>query len=380
MNNTTHPAARSEPARTRTGPRSRWAGPVAAAQVAASVTLAGIITAMALPALASGGSGLAPSVTPKPLPRAFFGLGPANATKIDGRSYFDWSATPGAHLSDHVAIVNFGVRPVTLRIFVTNAVSTRHGGTGFLPAGKARGGPTAWVSIQFPGHSAVLRLAPRSRVILPITVVIPRNAPPGDHVGAVVAAYYSQIVSNHHARLHFVQQVADRIITRISGKLRPALSILNLRVSHSDPVSPFSTGAATLSFTVKNTGNELLGGKVTASVQGLFGSGRTRPDAVTVPVLLPGGSYRARVPVNGIYPEFLMTATVTVAPTVVTGQFDQGLKLYSAQVSYWSVPWVLLILLILLVLLGVGIWLRRRRRGGSPPAETPVPALAASTE
>lgn len=366
---------------------SRWAVP-AVARVAAGLTLAGIITAAAVPALAASlrsataRSATVPSrsATPKPLPRAFFGLGPASTTKIDGRSYFDWSATPGSHLTDHVAIVNSGVKPVTVRVFVTNAVSAPQGRMGFLAEGKARGGPTDWVTIAFPNNSPILHLAPRTTVILPITVVIPSNAPPGDHVGAVIVALTSTIVSKGHAKLHLVQQVADRIIARISGKLRPQLSVLDLRVSHSDPLSPFATGAATLSFTVKNTGNELLGGKVTASVNGLFGSTRTRPDAVTIPPMLPGGSYRARVPVTGIYPEFWMTATVTVAPTVVTGQYDQGLSLYSAQVSYWSIPWVLLIIAILLVAAAVGSLLLRRHRRRRPVAAPPAPVLAESVE
>src|SRR5208283_2619893 len=65
----------------------------------------------------------------EPLPRAFFGLGPANKTKIDGRPFFNWSATPGSHLSDHVAVVNFGITAVTVRVFFSNAAPTTNGAT-----------------------------------------------------------------------------------------------------------------------------------------------------------------------------------------------------------------------------------------------------------
>ncbi len=356
----------------------------AVARVTAGSFLVGILATVAAPGLASaataGSAAVARSAASKPGSRAFFGLGPASATKIDGRAYFAWSADPGSFLHDHVAVVNFGITKVTLHVFVTNAVSTPNGGTGFLPAGQARGGPASWVTIAFPNHSSTITLAPRSKVILPITVVIPKNAPPGDHVGAVVAAYYSVIQSKNHARLHLVQQVADRIITRISGKLVPQLSVLDLRVSHTSPLSPFASGMATLSFTVKNTGNELLGGKVSASVHGLFGSTETHANFLTVPVMLPGGSDGGRVTVTGVYPEFLMTAKVSVDPTVVTGQLDQGLTTYSAQVSFWSVPWILLIIVILLVLLAVGIWLLRRRRRRPPAATPPAPAMAGSVE
>jgi hypothetical protein len=300
---------------------------------------------------------------PAPLPRAFFGLGPASKTKLDGRSFFNWSATPGSQLSDHVAVVNFGITAVTLRVFVTNAVVTGNGTTGFAPDGTARGGPSDWVSIKFPHNSPVLRLAPHSTVILPITIVIPRNAEPGDHEGAVIASLTSVIQSKHHAKVHFVQQVADRIITRISGKLHPQLSILGLHVAYRDPLNPFTTAPATVTFRVKNTGNELLGGKVNVAVTGfLTGSTETGKVPVNVPILLPGGSDGVKVTIPGVYPEVWMNAKVTIKPLVVTGQYDIGLTNYSAQAGFLAIPWLLLAILILIIGVFAFQIVRRRRR------------------
>jgi len=329
--------------------------------------LAALLVAAAAPARAHAAQGRSPA--PKPTPRAFFGLGPATKGKIDGRSYFNWSATPAGHLSDQVAVVNFGTKPVTVRIFVTNAVNGTQGTTGFAPRGQAKGGPFDWITVRFPHNSPVLHLAPRSKVLLPITVLIPKNAQPGDHEGAIIAALTSTIQVRHRAKLHLVQQVAVRIITRVScptatpNCLRPQISVLDLKVSHTDSLNPFSSGSATLSFEVKNTGNELLGGKITASVNGLFGSSETSKKAITLPPLLPGGTYRGRLGVDGVYPEFLMTAKVQVVPLAVTGQYDVGLRIFSAQVSYVSIPWIPLIIFLLLVAFVVYRWLRRR-----PPA------------
>ena len=354
-----------------------------------SLLLAGIVTASAAPALASplvsarsAARAAHAASSPTPLPRAFFGLGPASKTKIDGRPVFNWSATPGAGLTDHVAIVNFGATPMTLHVFATDAVPTAQGGTGFLPQGRGKGGPAGWVTLRFPNGSPNLHLAPHSKMIVPITVVIPKNAPPGDHVGAIVASLTSVIQSKNHAKVHFVQQVAERIVTRISGPLHPQLSILGLRVSYRDPLNPVATSPATLTFTVGNTGNELLGGPVSVSVHGLFGSTESRNKVVTVPVMLPGGSYDARVTVNGVYPEFLMHAKVTVTPMIVKGQYDLGLKTYSGQVSFIAIPWIPLAILILLVLLGVWIWVRRRRRrhraaAAKPEGRSPVGLVVA---
>ncbi len=295
----------------------------------------------------------------RPPPRAFFGLGPASATAVDRRPFFSWGVTPGGELSDHVAIVNYGAEPVTVLIFATNAVNLANGGTGFQSVGQARGGPASWITLTFPHHSATLHLRPHSTVIVPITVHVPRNAPPGDHVGAIIASLTSSIVSRHHARLHLVQQVATRALIRVSGPLRPRLSITGLTARYHARNASLTTGTTTLSFTVSNTGNVLLGGQEAVSVHGLFGSTETVHPA-TIPVMLPGGSVHQTVTVSGVYPEVYMDATVSVTPLVVTGQADPGLRVYSAHVHFWAVPWPLLALLIVLIL--IGAWLERRRR------------------
>jgi hypothetical protein len=352
------------------------------ARSALAAVAAGVVAMAPVPAVAGALHGSVPAPTPKS--RAFFGLGPATQGKIDGRAYFFWSATPYSSLADQVVVVNFGIKPVTVRLFVTNAYSGPQGVTGFLPRGQAKGGPASWITVHFPNNSPVLHLAPRSKVTLPISVIIPKNAPPGDHVGAVIAALTSVVQVKGHAKLHLVQQVGVRVISRISCPpnrphcLNPQLSVLNLRVSHSDSLNPFGSGSAVLSFVVKNTGNELLGGKVTASVSGLFGSTSTGSQVITLPVLLPGGSYRASLRVSGIYPELVETAQVKVVPLVVKGQNDGFVPNFYASATYWSLPWAWLILFIVLVAAVIFVWLRRRRGRRATPEAEPSPELAGS--
>ena len=314
--------------------------------------------------------------TSKPAPRAFFGLGPASKGKIDGRPYFLWGASPGGYLSDEVALVNFGVAPVTITVFVTNAVNTPHGGTAFLSRGKARGSLAAWVKLHMPHGSPTIRLAPRSKVFVPVTAVFPKNAQPGDHVGAIVASLTSVIESKNHAKIHLVQQVADRIIVRISGRLQPRLGVSGLRVAYDDPLNPGASAPAKLSFNIVNSGNEVLGGKVAVSVSGLIGATKTSPSVISVPAMLPGGSDSAQVTVDGVYPRFLETGKVTIRPLVPTGQFDPGLQPFSGQVSFWAIPWIALVIVILVVLTPFALWYRRRRRRARsqvrPGQATPV--------
>jgi hypothetical protein len=305
-------------------------------------------------------------------PAAFFGLGPASATKIDNRPYFAWGVTPGANLGDYVAIVDFGAQPVTLQVFASNAVSLAHGGTGFLSQGQVLGGPASWITLRLPGGSSTVHLAPRSQLIVPIVVQIPKNAPPGDHVGAIIASLTSSAVSKNHARVHLVQQVAARAVIRVSGPLHPQLSVSGLSVDYNDPLNPASSNAATLRFTVRNTGNVLLGGKESVAVHGLFGESKTATGP-QIPIMLPGGSTTEAVTVRGVYPELFMHGDVRITPLIISGQTDPGLRTYSASVTFWAVPWILLaIVIVILLLIAAYIWRRRRRRRPTPGGPAPV--------
>jgi hypothetical protein len=310
---------------------------------------------------------------------AFFGLGPASATKIDGRPYFLWDATPGGVLTDHVAIVDFGATPVTLQVYVTNAVILKHGGTGFVAQGKAHGGIASWVRLHFPGGSSTLHLAPKSKVIIPITMLVPRRAAPGDLVGAIVAGLTSTLVGKH-ARFHLVQQVAARIVLRVSGKIRPRLTITHLRVRYSGQPNPLATGIASVSFTVLNSGNALLGGKESVSVHGLFGAKAVVRTVTIIPVMLPGGSTTESVQVRGVYQQVMSSAKVTIAPLIVSGQYDPGLGDFSASASFLTLPWIPVAVIVALLLGIAALWVRRRRRrhGGASRRAAGQPASVPS--
>jgi hypothetical protein len=319
------------------------------------------------------------AVAAKSPPRAFFGLGPATKGEIDGRPYFNWAGSAGSFLKDQVAVVNYGTTAVNLYVFASNAVSTAHGGTAFLTRGQSHGGLSSWIAIDGKHSAFTLHLKPKTKVFLPISVVFPHNATPGDHEGAIIASLTSTIQSKNHAKVHLVQQVAARVIARIEDKLQPRLSVSGLKVSYRNPLSPQSSGSTTLAFTIVNSGNEILGGKVSVYVSGLFGSTESRLDAVSVPPMIPGGTDAAKVTVPGVYPELLMHAKVDIAPLAVTGQYDQGLTTYTRQADYWAWPRIPLLILIFLVLLGAGLWYRRRRRHQKVAAARQDPVPAGST-
>jgi hypothetical protein len=355
----------------------------------ASLALGGAVTFMAAPASAAPGSAAVPSRPAAPvslrsaaapfraaLPAAssptaaFFGIGPASATAIDNRPYFAWSDTPSGVLTDHAAIVNFGAQPVTLQVFAADAVSLPHGGTGFESQSQSTAGPAGWITLGIPPNYT-LQLPPKTQVIVPITLHVPAGADPGDHVGAIIAALTSTIVSKNHARVRLVQQVASRVILRVSGPVHPGLTVTGGSVAYDNPVNPVASGKAMLRFTVRNTGNVLLGGRQTVTVHGLFGAAETAGGTVNIPVMLPGGSDSETVTVSGIYPEVMMHGEVTITPVTVAGENDPGVATYSASIPFWAFPQIPTAVVIVIVLAGLGILLLRiyrPRRGGTTAA------------
>jgi hypothetical protein len=300
-----------------------------------------------------------------------FGAGPANTTKPDGRTLFTWDASPGGRIEDHIAVLNLTHHAEILRVYTVDVLAGADGGFDYPPRSAPRVGAGAWVAVGTPHAAGFIRAKPRSTIILPVHLTVPENASPGDHVAAVIVSLTGLVKGKSGQRVNLEQRVATRALIRISGTLRPQLSIRGLHASYSGRHNPIKGGSATIKYTVTNTGNAILTGTQQVSVHGLFGSTTFAKGLPAVPTLLPGGSYSVTVHVPDVFPELRMTAKVLVTPVALPGNVDPGLQLVTASVSFWAIPWILIgiILLILLFL----IWRVRRwrlARGATSPIST----------
>ena len=85
--------------------------------------------------------------------RAEFGAGPASATKLDGRPYFTYDASPGGTIEDHIAIENFATKLLKLNVYTVDA---RNGANGDFVYGTQSAAPKqvgTWLKIV--GKSSV---------------------------------------------------------------------------------------------------------------------------------------------------------------------------------------------------------------------------------
>jgi hypothetical protein len=326
-----------------------------------------------------GGSGQS-GLTPQERASATFGAGPANSHKPDGRSYFNYDTSPGGRISDHIAVLNLTYHPEVLRVYSVDVVPGSNGSYLYQPRTAKRVATGAWIAVGTPHASGLLRAPPRSTTVLPVHLRVPANATPGDHVGAIIVSLSSLVTGKGPTaqHLHLEQRIATRVLVRVSGPLHPQLSLTNLHARYAGSVNPFAAGTASVTYTVRNTGNAILGATQQVSVHGLFGSTSRARGLALIQPLLPGGSITLTAKVAGVWPEFLESAKVTIVPQSLEGDANPGLHPVSSSVHFLAIPWIL-VLVLLLVILGFAGWRWRRRRrrseatvsGGAAPDPDP---------
>jgi Bacterial protein of unknown function (DUF916) len=318
------------------------AAPLAAAEAAPSISSASSAASAGQPA------------------RAEFGAGPASATKLDGRPFFTYDAQPGGTLVDHIAIENFAAKALKLNVYTADAHNAANGDFAYGTELAARRQVGAWLTVSGKS-SGQITVPARTTVILPFRLDVPRNASPGDHAGAVIVSINGLVQGKGH-KLTLEQRIATRVIIRVSGPVHPQLSIEDLHARFAGHLNPLANGTVTVSYTVRNTGNALLGASQKVTAHGLLGATARSPALPAIPLLLPGGAVTVKTQLTGLPPEISVTATVRLNPQGLRGDLNPGLRVTTATVTLWTIPWLLaLVVVILLVVIIALIWRRRRR-------------------
>jgi hypothetical protein len=300
--------------------------------------------------------------------RVTWAVQPATATGQDrSRTLFTYGVVkPGSTVVDHVEIVNYSTVPAAFSIYGTDATGTAASGALLLLSPQKK--PTdigAWV--HFPGGAQQLStiIGAGKAIIEQFTIKVPPQATPGDHTGGLAAAVTFTHENSAGVVVTENYRIAVPLELRVPGALRTALQVQSISTGFSDPLNPFGTGAATVSYTVANTGNVRLTGTQTVTVTGPFGQ-KVSLKPPKLPTILPGDSIRVTTQAHGLFPAGPMTASIAVTPGWPQNTLPVSTNLLAATVSasLFAMPWSLLGLILLLVAIGVGIWfyLRYRRR------------------
>ncbi|WP_018252935.1 WxL protein peptidoglycan domain-containing protein [Salinispora mooreana] len=320
--------------------------------------LAAIATGLAL--LGAASAPPTPPPGPSSAPSAVtWGVAPSSPDGPNGRPAFTYKLNPGATVTDYVAVTNHSTRPLTLNLYASDAFTTENGGFDLLAGGQQPTDVGSWV--RFTERSVTIPST--SRLNVPFTLTVPENATPGDHAGGVVASLATTAADGQGNQVAVDHRVGARIYLRVTGELRPALTVENLRVRHTGSLNPLVGGTLTATVTVRNTGNVRLTGLPTLEVAGPLGLGRRSVEAAGLPEILPGGEVTTTVRMTGVPPLFRLTTRLTVTPAAVGDQvLDPPPRGDTTRATVWAVPWLQLALLIPIGLAGWLLIVARRRQ------------------
>ena len=365
-----------------------------AARVAAVVALAALY--LAAPAAALAFASASPAPTPaESAPAAdgdaseliTFGIAPASAGRPDARSYVAVTAPPGSVVYDDVAVLNQSDVPLDLAVYPADAVNDAAGALGLPPRAQAPGEAGGWIGL---GASAVSVPAQSTEagigfVVVPVTITIPLDAEPGDHVAGVVAAITTEGEAGANTpAISLEQRTGARIYITVDGPTKAGLTVTGVRGVYTPgrALGLAGAGRMTVTYTLTNTGNIRLGVEPAARVSSLFGLLAQSADGARVDELLPGSSVEQSIVVDDVWPLVLDSVTVSAPAVAAIGRDDPGIATATGSAFVWAIPWALLAILVLLV--GGWLLLRRRRSrartgggrhsGGGTPAAPSAPA------
>ncbi|MDX3236711.1 DUF916 domain-containing protein [Streptomyces sp. ME03-5709C] len=276
----------------------------------------------------------------------------------DDRSSYSYTANPGGQVKDAMVVANRSTTPLRLALYASDGYTTGTGQLDLLTKDKKSVGIGAWVHAD--RDSVVIK--PGKTAEIPFTVTVPDNATPGDYVGGVLTSLKQ---SDEAQGINVDRRLGIRVKLRVSGALKPRLAVENLHVDYSGTANPFGTGDATVTYTIHNTGNAMVTARQSVSVAGPFGWLRAKAgDIPAPPELLPGESWKVKVPVHGVAPAVSLTATATLTPLMTDAAgTTTALDPVEATAHGWAVPWVLVVVLVLIAAaVAAAIVLSRRGR------------------
>jgi hypothetical protein len=314
------------------------------------VVLALVVASAASVACATGAS--ASSTTPSnSLGIRLIPISGAGVNDTLAKSYIVERLAPGATTNREVEIENDSPGEMNISVYA-GAARVSDGSFAFTPRGTTND-LTTWTSIE----QGTIHLAPHTKALDTVTIVVPRTATTGERYAVVWAEVTGTPAP--HSSVTLVNRVGIRIYLSVgAGGDPPAhFSMSSLRATRS------SAGEPSITSSVRNTGlttlelgghltltggpDGLRDGPIGVSLTNTLAPGASAPVVVTLDTALPRGPWRATLVLSSGSVTHSVTATITFPATSSTSR--------NALV-------LLVVLLALALLAAVFWWLRRRRR------------------
>lgn len=273
---------------------------------------------------------------------------PATGDTADDRISLRHVLDPGATATDAIAVTNTGAVAADFEVRAGDGVVGADGAFDIATGDPVDAG--SWIAVD-----PAVRLEPGETRVLPVTLLVPADAEPGDHPAGIVVGVVRQdegVVVRH--------RIGVRVHLQVAGEITPALEMSDVTASFTPTWNPLSPGTLRVDYTVTNAGNVRLGASEGIDVAGPFGLAAVSARGGSPAELLPGASV-ARSQEIAISPLALLTGGVTVSAVALGDDAVALPDAVSADFSALAVPWsALAALVILAVLVVLLVWMRRR--------------------
>ncbi len=270
----------------------------------------------------------------------------ANAsTLVVSPPTFDLTANPGDTENESIKVENVSSKPISVATKVEDFVAVGTQGAVNLTTQSNHYSLTSWVDVT----PSSVTIPAKSSTIFNVVINIPSNAEPGGKFGSIVFTTGSQKTSA--STIAVAQQVGSLILLRIAGKADENATITSFTANTS-----VKGQQSTIEFSalIKDLGNVQVKPVGYISVNNMFNH-----KLITIPFdskyVIPGASRQ--------FPEYwhhgFLFGKYYANITLLYGTTN---KIMSDSVSFWVIPWKLIIIVLAAVIVvGFLIWKVRRR-------------------
>jgi Bacterial protein of unknown function (DUF916) len=297
------------------------------------------------------------------------GGGP-DGEEAGSRPNLQYQVAAGTVIDDTVIVYNLGNVPMNFAVYATDAFNNDDGEFDLLPGNAPPVDAGSWVTLA----QEAITLPPGKQAVIPITITVPVDATPGDHVGAIVASSVTTSDNGDGQVVNVDRRTGTRLYVQVEGPLNPELAVTDLQTTYHHALNSLS-GSAEVSFRVENRGNVRLRGTPSVEIGGLFGLGAEKITLPELTELLPGQDVEVTATLEGVPALFVDFTTVRVEP-VDAADLDASVAIGKDRTF---APPITLLMVGILLLLGWMTWRRYRRHRDADTTAEQLPSARERT-
>jgi hypothetical protein len=285
----------------------------------------------------------------------------------NNRPNLSYEVDPGAVVEDAVTLYNYSNVPLNFRLYATDAFNDDTGAFSLLAGDEDPVDVGTWVSLA----ASTVTIPARSQATVPITVKVPADARPGDHVGGLLASSEALGAGDDGNTVTIDRRTGTRLYIRVAGRVEQDLAVESVATDYRPALNPLG-GSATVRYVITNRGNVRLAGRHRVTISGPLGFARQQGPEQELEELLPGESITIEQTFDGVPATAVEITKVRLEPSTVAGE-DGDLPTVTRSGMALALP-------ITLILLTVAAWLAlrarhalvRHRRAEPPPEVQPT--------